>query len=209
MKRVFPLIFLFVAACGAVPPEEATAPVFLAPGSPAEQAVVSLVNDPSVDGRVLDELVPLDARAVYGIMSYRVGPDGKFNTDDDVRIPSAEVLEELYFVGPSAMRMLLGFALENGYWPDFVLTETVEEAAVLAVVNDRRVTVEILDDVVGLDARGAAGIHSFMAGPDGELGTPDDRRFKTLAELTELPFVGETGTRLLVGYAALEGYLGI
>lgn len=77
---------------------------------------------------------------------------------------------------------------------------TEQTEAVLGLVNTA--SLEVLDDEVGLDARAASGIVKHRDGADGVPNTADDDLFTTLAELDDVPYVGEKA------FAALLEYVG-
>jgi subtilisin-like proprotein convertase family protein len=76
---------------------------------------------------------------------------------------------------------------------------------VLNLVNGA--TLPILDDEVALDSRAAKGILAFRAGDDEVLGTNDDVTYKTLTELEETTFVGESAFTKLLAYAKDNGFV--
>src|SRR5262245_31485240 len=76
---------------------------------------------------------------------------------------------------------------------------TPRAAGVLAVAND--LDEDQLRDAVPLEARVAANIAAYRAGDDGEVGTEDDERFDSLAELDAVPFVVPLSFRALLEYA--------
>ncbi|MBC7977255.1 MAG: hypothetical protein H7138_19945 [Myxococcales bacterium] len=83
---------------------------------------------------------------------------------------------------------------------------SAEARAVLALVNDPAVDVDLLDDDARLNARAAAAIIEHRDGADGEP-SDDDDRFDDLAELDAVPFVGQTALTALLSYAIEHGYL--
>ena len=58
----------------------------------------------------LNRVVGLDARAAHSIIEYRAGLDGAVNTPDDQFITSARILDDLYYVGPTAYQKLQDYA---------------------------------------------------------------------------------------------------
>lgn len=82
-----------------------------------------------------------------------------------------------------------------------------EARAVLALVNDPAIDLDILDDDAALDARAARGIIAHRDGADATTGTDDDDRFDDLAELDAVPFVGRIAFDRLLAYAIDHGYL--
>lgn len=74
---------------------------------------------------------------------------------------------------------------------------TPEARGVLALVNDRSVTLDELDLDAGLSSRVARNIIAHREGPDGS--------FDTLAELDAVPYVGPATLRQLLAYARDTG----
>lgn len=89
---------------------------------------------------------------------------------------------------------------------DSAITEGSPTAlAVLKVVNEADAAT--LESDALLSATVASQIAKHRAGSDGRLGTADDDRFDTLAELDATPYVGPVTFRKLVAYATKLGYL--
>jgi phosphatidylserine/phosphatidylglycerophosphate/cardiolipin synthase-like enzyme len=82
-----------------------------------------------------------------------------------------------------------------------------EAAAVLALVNDRAITVSELRNGGRLSNRVATRIIKKRDGADALPATADDDTFDTLAELDAVPFVGATTLRALVAFARSKGLL--
>ena len=88
------------------------------------------------------------------------------------------------------------------------LTPGSDEAdAVLALVNDPEVDLEILDIDARLHKTAATNIINHRNGADGIVGTGDDDMFDDLAELDAIKFVGPAALSRLLEYAIAEGYL--
>ena len=87
----------------------------IAEGSSEAQAVLHLVNTASFEVLDASAEVGLDIRAADGIVSRRIGADGTAGTDDDVPFETLAQLDAVPWVGPSAFRKLLAYALEHGY----------------------------------------------------------------------------------------------
>ena len=73
--------------------------------------------------------------------------------------------------------------------------------------NDAKTTVALLDDTVGLDARAAKNILARRNGPDGVLGTLDDKPFNTVADIDAVPYVGTAALDALLTYARGHGWV--
>jgi len=83
---------------------------------------------------------------------------------------------------------------------------STQAAAVLALVNDPAVDVELLDDDVGLDKRAANNIIAHRDGADGLASTADDDLFDTIVELDAVSYVGASALGKLLAYAQTHGY---
>jgi phosphatidylserine/phosphatidylglycerophosphate/cardiolipin synthase-like enzyme len=81
-----------------------------------------------------------------------------------------------------------------------------EADAVLAVVNDAAVDMEVLDVDVALDKRAATNIVAHRNGQDGVVLTIDDDLFDDLAELDRISYVGPSALDKLLAYAKANGY---
>jgi hypothetical protein len=76
-----------------------------------------------------------------------------------------------------------------------------EAALIVALVNDPRTSLELLDREVGLDRRAAENLIAARAGADGRYPSDDDRPFRNLLELDAVPWVGEVALGRLRDYA--------
>jgi hypothetical protein len=95
----------------------------------------------------------------------------------------------------------LFLAAACGGQPDFGdSVDAIRAAGVLSFVNGPDATLEVLDEDVGLDARAARGIVRHVRGRDNRLGTRDDDPFDTLAELDAIPYVGQAAFDRLDAY---------
>jgi phosphatidylserine/phosphatidylglycerophosphate/cardiolipin synthase-like enzyme len=81
-----------------------------------------------------------------------------------------------------------------------------EALAVLALVNDRDVTFDELDNGVGLDRRAAEGILAHRDGADAVQRSMDDDLFDTLSELDGISYVSTSAFTKLLEYATAQGY---
>jgi hypothetical protein len=84
---------------------------------------------------------------------------------------------------------------------------SLEEDGVLRFVNDCPSSLSVLDDDAALDARAATGIVSLRDGVDASCGTSDDQLFWSMAELDDVPWVGDSALSKLVAHATLLGYV--
>jgi len=93
------------------------------------------------------------------------------------------------------------FVVENEADDLEVLTADLDSTGMLTFLNGPTATFDVLDGPVGLDARAATGIVAHVRGPDGKLGTSDDDRFDSIAELDAVPWVGTTAMNAIHRYA--------
>ncbi|MEQ9321385.1 MAG: phospholipase D-like domain-containing protein [Polyangiaceae bacterium] len=180
----------------------------IAAGSPEEAAVLALVNDPAVDQPLLDDEVGLDVRAATNIIEHRDGPDATVGTGDDDLFDDIVELDDISYVGPSALASLLAYAQAHGYMPGTEAPTQAElDYVTLALANDLTVTEQMLDDDVKLDSRAAGNIVAWRAGVDGLEGTADDRTFMNMAQLDDISYVGDSALANMRDYAVANGYL--
>lgn len=86
-----------------------------------------------------------------------------------------------------------------------VVEGSPQALGVLAVANT--LDQATLDDDVGLDARAAKNIVKRRNGADALLGTSDDNRYDTIAELDAVPYVAAAAFAKLLAYAEANGYV--
>ncbi|MBO6940099.1 MAG: proprotein convertase P-domain-containing protein [Deltaproteobacteria bacterium] len=204
--KLVSLVLLSVAACAAPtdPAGDLDFPL-VDPGSPEEAGMLAFVNDPSTTLSVLDDDVPLNARAAGNIIDRRDGADGVAGTADDELFTSIGDLDSVSYVGPAALEALLAYVRENG-WLDVGAVE--RDVAILALVNHPDTTLELLDLDVGLDVRAATNIIAYRDGADAAVGTADDRLFASIEELDMISYVGPSALDDLAAYALANGYGG-
>ncbi len=207
MRAKFICLLVSLAACavetpGADPAGDLTFPV-VTEGSVEEAAVLAFVNDDATTVTVLDDEVPLDARAATNLVARRDGADGVWGTADDAPFVSIADLDSVPWVGPAAIDALLAYARANG-WLDAGADQ--RDAAILGLVNDATTTLAVLDDEVPLDARAATNIVAHRDGADAVFGTSDDRLFASVAELDMVPYVGPSALDALAAYALAHGF---
>lgn len=179
---------------------------FITAGSPEEAAVLALVNDPEVDLPLLDDDVALDVRAATNIIAHRDGADTLVGTADDDLFDTITELDDISYVGDSALGKLLAYAQANGYMPGSEAPTAGElDYVTLAVANQLSLT--DLDDTVGLDSRAAGNIVDWRAGLDAVEGTPDDRTFMRMAQLDDISYVGPSALGKLRDWGVANGFL--
>ena len=167
-------------------------------GSPESVGLLDFLNSPETHFEVLDVEVGLDRRAAGNLIGHRDGGDNEFGTTDDDLFNSIDEVDSVRWVGPSALHKLAHYAAYLGFVPaggDYLgtwdnVTFSVDEAQItLEWING--VEAWILDEALGLDARAVDSI--LEAG-----------RLRSIAELSELYYVGESALRTVKG-AALAG----
>ncbi len=70
------------------------------------EAVVHWVNDPATDAGTLKD-AGVHGRAAANIIDHRNGPDGMFGTADDQLFEDIVQIDDVYYVGPAAIRQLV------------------------------------------------------------------------------------------------------
>lgn len=171
---VVPLMGL--AACGSEPGSDVMAHSEIpAEGSCEAAAMLKVANEASL--AELDDEARLDSRAANNIVAARP-------------IASLRELDEIGYVGSSALHKILDFAEAEGHLASCAVD--CVDSAVLEVANTA--SEEELDDVVKLDARAAQNIVAA-------------RPLATIAELDEVAYVGSSALGKLRAYAEAEGFV--
>jgi DNA uptake protein ComE-like DNA-binding protein len=162
-------------------------------GPKPEQKLLDFLNHPTITFVVLDEDVGLNKNAALNLIAHRNGPDGSFGTADDNLFDDLDEVDDVIYVGPTALAVLLAYT-ENWQKPD-------ENAELLSFVNDPQATLTVFDDDVALNSLAAKKIIAHRDGPDGESGTGDDNLFDTVEELDAVPYVGTSALNKLFEFA--------
>lgn len=84
---------------------------------------------------------------------------------------------------------------------------TPDAIGLLAFLNDPATTFAVLDDDVPLDKRAATNLIGHRDGADGVYGTADDSPFRTIGEVDDVKWVGESSINRMVTFAADHGYV--
>ena len=157
--------------------EGAGAASLVGAGSVEEIGLLVFLNDAATTFEVLDVDVALDRRAAEGLIAGRP-------------FASASEIDAVPYVGPEAMSRLLAWASAEGF---LEVGAAERERAILALVNDAGIALEVLDVDVALDVRAARGI---VAG----------RPFASLAAVDAVAYVGPAALDALAVYAFANGY---
>lgn len=187
-KHLFLLLsFTTLCACGqdmADPGGMAFA--LVADGTPEAVGLLKFLNTGSTTFEILDDEVPLDRRAAQNLIDHRNGPDGVFNTSDDDLFDSVLEVDEIAYVGDTALERLLHYACLDGWVPegsdllgtyDGVTFSVAEADAVLVFVNAAGEAE--LDYDLGLDRRAVSSII-------------EARPVRSVEQLSQLYYVGKT-----------------
>ena len=168
-----------------------------------EDGVLRFVNDCPTSLAVLDDDAALDARAATRIVSHRDGVDATCGTSDDQLFASMAELDDVPWVGDSALSKLLAHATSLGYVTDDgagvageydnVPFSLAEAKGVLAIANGA--SQEILDIDIGLDARAAQAIMLARPFDASSLGT-------NMQELAAASYVGTSALQRLKNFVA-------
>lgn len=202
MIRLFlalaPLTLVACAADADTTSHDTTAARHVMDGTPEGIGLLAFLNEPSVDVDVLDDDVPLDVRAARNLIHHRDGYDGIAGSSDDNLFDSVQEVDDIKYVGTSALNNLYAYTADHGFVPeggdvlgtwDGVEFTADQAVAVLALVNTA--SHGLLDDDIGLDRRAA---DSIVAGRD----------IDTILALSELYFIGRSALEKLVDYAGVE-----
>ncbi|MBL8950287.1 MAG: proprotein convertase P-domain-containing protein [Myxococcaceae bacterium] len=180
-------ILLLLACCGEADfdvtspdPESPEASQFALTMSSADAAeLLAFVNDPSTTSNLLDDQVALDARAAAAIITHRDGADGIAGTSDDDLYGTVAELDHVAFVGDTALKRLLAWALTH----PVAKAETVEgvaftaEQVSLVLWGVNQATNDELNDELQLENRA---VNALLAG----------KPFVSVAGIGAAPYVG-------------------
>ena len=198
-KHLFLLLSLAgLAACG----PDASGPVGLyqalvVDGTPEAVGLLGFVNDESTTFEILDDEVPLDRRTARNLIDHRDGPDGIFGTFDDDPFDTVEEIDQIAYVGQTALERLVHYACLDGWVPrgsdllgvyDGVSFSVDEADAVLVLVNSA--SESELDDDLELDRRAASSIL-------------EARPVRSVQQLAGLYYVGQTALLKLKEHCAV------
>lgn len=78
-------------------------------------ATLALANDRALDVEDYDDAVGLDSRAANNLITWRSGVDGLDGTADDRTFMLIEQLDDISYVGVSALAKMRDYAVEHGY----------------------------------------------------------------------------------------------
>jgi hypothetical protein len=204
MRRLYKHLFLLVFSLGLCACGADTAGIggissaLVADGTPEAVGLLRFLNDESTTFEILDDEIPLDRRAAQNLIDHRDGPDGVFDTTDDDPFDTVEEIDQVAYVGETALERLVHYACLNGWVPagsellgifDGVSFSVVEADAVLVFVNSA-VEAE-LDDDLGLDRRA---VQSIL----------EARPIRSVKQLSELYYVGKTALSRLKEHCIVE-----
>ena len=84
---------------------------------------------------------------------------------------------------------------------------TAEGVGLIAFINDKGTTFDLLDKTVGLDRRAAGNLVAHRDGGDRLWGTTDDDVYNTVDEIDSVRFVGPRTLDRMIEYAARNGWV--
>jgi len=84
---------------------------------------------------------------------------------------------------------------------------TAEGVGLIAFINDKGTTFDLLDKTVGLDRRAAGNLVAHRDGGDRLWGTTDDDVYNTVDEIDAVRFVGPRTIDRMIEYAARNGWV--
>lgn len=195
------LLMSFVGVCACGP--DASGPgglsqALVVDGTPEAIGLLWFLNDESTTFEILDDEVPLDRRAAQNLIDHRDGPDGVFGTSDDDPFDTIEEIDQISYVGQTALERLVHYACLDGWVPegsdllgiyDGVPFTVAESGAVILLVNSASETE--LDDDLDLDRRA---VQSIL----------EARPIRSVEQLAGLYYVGKTALTRLKEHCAVE-----
>ncbi|MCO4774332.1 MAG: hypothetical protein KDA24_30190, partial [Deltaproteobacteria bacterium] len=203
-SRFFAATALFAAACSPLQSpdgidEEAFMNGDLANVADCQAfAVLDLLNAPSTDALTLKE-AGVHTRAANNLVAARNGADELAGTEDDVVFVDLFAVDDVPYVGPSAMGALLEWGLDScdGLVDPPAADDTCIEDEVVAWVNVASADAMKLE---GVHTRAANNLVTHRDGPDAVLGTADDALFTSLEDIDAVSYVGPSAMEALRAY---------
>ena len=163
--------------------------------------VLEMLNHSSTTLKVLDIDAKLTKTAATSLIAHRDGPDATFGTADDDLFDSIQEVDDVKYVGASALGKLKDFA-EN-WTPPIPGQETdPEEQQVLDMLNHVSTTVAVLDINAALTATAAKNLIAHRDGADATLGTADDDLFDDIDEVDAVSGIGPQTLAKIENFAA-------
>ncbi len=164
-------------------------------GSPEAVGVLRVLNASDTTFDVLDDEVPLNRRAAQHLIVWRDGADLVRYTGDDQAFETMQQVDDVRYVGPSALNALVAYAESTGQvpqggellgvWDNTAFTvDEADATLVLANLGDYA----LLDDEVPLNRRAAENILAA-------------RPYETIAQLAAVPQVGPSSMLRLREFA--------
>ncbi len=200
MKWIVPCLGLLASCAGSDLGQEEYA---IAAHSAESVGVIRLLNDAATTFAVLDVDARLDRRAAANLIAARNGPDGVFGTEDDIRFQTISDVDDVRYVGPSALSKLSAYSDSHGYRPgddellgefDGVPFSFGQAERALLLVNEAEES--HLDDDLGLDSRA---VRSILAA----------RPIATMGELASLYYVGSSALQRIAEATTLSGPIAV
>jgi len=164
-------------------------------GTPKGIGALDFLNDGQTSEELLDDAVALDKRAAANLISHRDGGDDIHGTSDDDPFGSIYEVDEVAWVGPSAIGKILEYADDLGWVPTGndelgiwdKVTFTVNEAAITVDIANTAPDDELEMDIK-LDWRAATSI-------------VEARPITSVDEMAGLYYVGKSALTNLKTYA--------
>jgi len=173
-----------------------------APTGGADQQLLDMLNHVTTTLTILDVDASLTVTAAKYLIDHRDGADATFGTMDDDLFDTAEEVDDVKYVGASAMALLYAYA--ETWTPELNDNSgPVAVPAILDFVNHATTTIKVLTGDVGLTSTQAYNIVTYRDGPDELPGTADDNLFDSLEELDAVKYIGPATLSKLEIYAAL------
>ena len=170
--------------------------------SGVDQTLLDMLNHATTSLTILDIDAGLTVTAAKHLIDHRDGTDGVFGTADDDLYDSVEEVDDVKYVGDSALALLYAYA--ETWTPELNDNSgPVQVPAILDFVNHPTTTTKVLTDEVGLTSTQAHNIVTYRDGPDESPGTADDNLFDSLEELDAVKYIGPVTLSKLELYAAV------
>jgi|GEM_PF-3803756 len=183
---ILPLILINCGKSSDTGSDSRDSKISRAPQNP--ELLLRFVNHWSTTEDVLKYSVNLTLTQSQNIFNYKKGNDGIYGTIDDDNFESIQELDDIPYVGQSAIDALDGYAINN--WVSSDTESPTDYHYALKYLDNKTLRYWKLEKVLNLDNDVVENIYDFRCGPDTEINTADDTYFETINRLDSVPEIG-------------------
>ena len=183
---ILPLILMSCGKSSDTGSDARDSKISRAPQNP--ELLLRFVNNWSTTEDVLKYSVNLTLTQSQNIFNHKKGNDGIYGTIDDDNFESIQELDDIPYVGQSAIDAIDGYAINN--WESSDTTAPTDYHYALKYLDNKTLRYWKLEKVLNLDNDVVENIYDFRCGPDSDINTADDTYFETINRLDSVPEIG-------------------